>query len=388
MADGASSSATAEAAVRISPSLSVEEFLSAVARRAEALDADGGLLSADDVELLARVGFLTTPLPAAVGGRGWGTSADGATGALHALRRLGAASLSLGRIYEGHINAVRLILRNGTPAQHRVAATAAREGCLFGVWNTEAPDRPLRLENGVLRGGKVLCSGAGLVERAVVTAKLATDEHPQMVVVSLGRGTSRADTAAWTPLGMRASATGNMDFDGISVRSDMLLGAPGAYFHQPDFTAGAWRFAAVHLGGMEAIAEALRAHLKHTGRGENPHQASRLGAVLTSLETARLWVSGACAMAEAEYPDPHRTAAYVSLARGAVERAALDIIEAATRSVGLQALIRPHVLERVIRDLSTYLRQPGPDHALTSAAAIALDLPSGVGSLWHNGAID
>jgi hypothetical protein len=36
-------------------------------------------------------------------------------------------------------------------------------------------------------------------------------------------------------------------------------------------------------------------------------------------------------------------------------------------------LMRPHPIERISRDLATYLRQPGPDRALTTAAAWMLE---------------
>ena len=39
------------------------------------------------------------------------------------------------------------------------------------------------------------------------------------------------------------------------------------------------------------------------------------------------------------------------------------------RSLGLSAFLRPDPLDRVIRDLSTYLRQPFPDAVLDEAAA-------------------
>jgi hypothetical protein len=54
----------------------------------------------------------------------------------------------------------------------------------------------------------------------------------------------------------------------------------------------------------------------------------------------------------------------------------------AQRSVGLQAF-RPNPIERVSRDLATYLRQPGPDRALTDAAAGILAQPVGVQDLWR-----
>jgi alkylation response protein AidB-like acyl-CoA dehydrogenase len=73
---------------------------------------------------------------------------------------------------------------------------------------------------------------------------------------------------------------------------------------------------------------------------------------------------------------------YVDLARGAVERAALDVMELANRSVGLQAFMASHPIERLVRDLATYLRQPAPDRALVAGAAAGLGFDEPVGDMW------
>jgi hypothetical protein len=75
--------------------------------------------------------------------------------------------------------------------------------------------------------------------------------------------------------------------------------------------------------------------------------------------------------------------AYVNLARLAVERAGLDLMELVHRSVGLQSFIRPNPIERVSRDLATYLRQPGPDRALTGAAAWIIPQAVAAQDLWR-----
>ena len=181
----------------------------------------------------------------------------------------------------------------------------------------------------------------------------------------------RADLSQWTAQGMRASATGAVDFSGLAVEAIQIIGGDGDYERQPAFSGGAWRFAAVHLGGMERLFDLLRAHLRSTGRGGNPHQAARLAEAAIAVETARLWVERAASVAEApsDATGADRIVAYVNLVRLAVERAGLDLMQLVHRSVGLQAFVRPNPIERVSRDLATYLRQPGPDHALTSAAA-------------------
>jgi alkylation response protein AidB-like acyl-CoA dehydrogenase len=183
---------------------------------------------------------------------------------------------------------------------------------------------------------------------------------------------------------MRASATGAVDFSGLTIDPIEIVGSDGDYERQPAFSGGAWRFAAVHLGGMERLFDLLRAHLRSTGRGGDPHQAARLGQAAIAVETGRLWVERAASVVEArsEANETDRIVAYVNLARLAVERAGLDLMELVHRSVGLQGFIRPNPIERISRDLATYLRQPGPDRALTSAAAWVLEAEASASDLW------
>jgi alkylation response protein AidB-like acyl-CoA dehydrogenase len=135
---------------------------------------------------------------------------------------------------------------------------------------------------------------------------------------------------------------------------------------------------------MERLLDLLREHLRRTRRGGDAHQAARLGEAAITTETASLWVDRAAAIAED--PAPTRSAdqivAYANLARLAVERAALELLELVHRSVGLQAYMRTNPIELFSRDLATYLRQPGPDRALTSAAAWLLESAAPTGQLW------
>ena len=150
---------------------------------------------------------------------------------------------------------------------------------MFGVWNTD-DSNGLRLtrKHGrfSLEGRKILASGARHIERPLVTA---TDEGARRLMI-LPRLTAsdRADLSGWTAQGMRASATGAVDFTGVGVEPIEIVGRDGDYERQPWFSAGASRFAAVHLGGMERLLDLLRRHLQETSRGEDPHQAARLGA--------------------------------------------------------------------------------------------------------------
>ena len=245
----------------------------------------------------------------------------------------------------------------------QLVAEEARAGKLFGVWNTDDANG-LRLIHrhgrSWLEGRKILASGAGHIERPLVTA---TDENGRRMIVLPKLGApDRADVSRWTAHGMRASATGAVDFTGVEIEPMEIVGREGDYERQPWFSVGAWRFAAVHLGGMERLFDLLRRHLQETNRGQDPHQAARLGRAAMAVETARLWVAQAASTAEAPLGSraPEQLVAYVNLARLAVEAAALELMQLAQRSIGLQAFMRPNPIERISRDLATYLRQPGP----------------------------
>jgi alkylation response protein AidB-like acyl-CoA dehydrogenase len=348
--------------------------------RAGAYDEDGAYPVAD-VNALHESGLLTAALPVKWGGVGLaGLSLS------EVLRSIGSGSLPLGRLFEGHVNALELVLRYGEREQVDLVAGEARAGKLFGVWNTDGSN-DLRLirkrECYRLVGRKVLASGAGHIERPLVTAT-DEDERRLMVLPKLS-APDRADLSGWRAQGMRASATGAIDFTGVEIKPIEIVGRHGDYERQPWFSAGAWRFAAVHLGGMERLIDLFRRHLHQTKRGQDPHQAARLGAAAMAVETARLWVAQAASTAEAPSAAraPEQLVAYVNLARLAVEAAALELMQLVQRSVGLQAFLRPNPIERISRDLATYLRQPGPDRALTDAAAWILAQPVGVQDLWR-----
>jgi alkylation response protein AidB-like acyl-CoA dehydrogenase len=349
------------------------------AARADAQDRDDGF-PAEDVDDLAQGGLLAAPVPAGEGGAGLGQE-PGAADLAEVLRLVGLGSLALGRLYEGHVNALQLVGRYAAPTERRALFEDAHAGHLFGVWNTEPPANNLVLgADGRLSGVKTFASGAGRVTRALVTARRPGDGRPLMLVVPLEPET-RADLSAWRAHGMRASATGTVDLTGLAPAA--LLGGPDDYHRQPHFSGGAWRFAAVQLGGIEAVFEAWRGHLARAGRSEDPHQLARLGEGAIALEGARLFVLRAAAFVSEEALAVERIVAFVDLTRLAVERAGLEVLGLAQRSVGLQGFLRGHPLERLSRDLATYLRQPAPDRALTSAAATILAADGPVAALWE-----
>jgi hypothetical protein len=96
-------------------------------------------------------------------------------------------------------------------------------------------------------------------------------------------------------------------------------------------------------------------------------RAARFGSVLTSVRSAYLWVREAAARAESPECGPDEIA-FVLATRGVVEKAGLEVMEAAARTVGTKAFFDDNPLDQACRDLALYLRQPVPDQALDRAA--------------------
>ncbi len=315
------------------------------------------------------MGALSAPLPQRLGGEGLGTEPAGALGMLALLRAIGAASLSLGRLYEGHVNALKLVVRYGDEAQVRATAADVQDGHLFGIWVTDGaePVRLIETKDGMrLAGAKSFASGACHLTRPLITAQPA-DGPPRLVLARLGAERAASPTVGGLS-GMRGAATGRCDFDGVAVAPKQVIGEPGDYLRQPEFSAGAWRGVAVALGGIDRLVGLLRGDLSARGRAGDPHQAVRIGEALIARETAALWARRAALLAEGERFDPGDVAGTVNLARIACEQAGMAVIALAQRGLGLQGFLQTNPVERVMRDLATYLRQPAPDETLTEAA--------------------
>ena len=344
-------------------------------QRAEEAD-DLAAYPSEDIAALRDTGVLALPLPIE---QNPGSDAVGAAADQFAriLMAIGMGNLAVGRIVEAHINARHLIARFGSLGQQARAVAQVRAGHLYALWVTDPPDDHLRMihtRDGIrLDGGKMFCSAAGFATQALVTARDETGQS-RMLVIPLGNGERVRPLEA--PLqGMRAAVTGAVDFTGCIADRDACLGEPGDYLREPDFSAGAWRGSAVAAGGLRSLIDMAIAQLRTAGRLDNQHQLQRLGNAMIALETSRLWVHQVARVAEDRNADPARAVAYAGLARIAVEAACLDAMRLVQRSLGLSAFRRGNPVERVCRDLATYLRQPAPDDVLTEAAAHFADQP-------------
>jgi len=302
-------------------------------------------------------------------------------GIVSLLRRIGRANLSVGRLVEGHLNALRLVALYASPLQRASVKAAVADGAILGVWGADGA-RPLTVTQKagtqVLSGEKRFASGLGVVSPAIVSVR--TDDGPQLYLVPADLR-DRMDMASWTTSGMKATLSGTYTFDGVALDAQARLGDPGDWLREPHFEGGVWRYCALHVGGMEALAECARRHAKAGGFADEPITAARLADLAMACETGRLWVEAAAR--RAERPGAGDTeVAYVLLAREAVERACLTVMETVDRLIGAASFFEGHPADRIRRDLGFFLRQANLDGKRAKAAERIAASDAPMGEIW------
>lgn len=323
----------------------------------------------DSMAALIESGHHRKFVPNACGGDRFETDAACAHAMAKALRQVGRGDLSIGRLYEGHVNAMSLFDWYATSDQLEWLTHALDRGAWFGVWATE-PSPGVRFANQQatsLIGEKMFASGAGGLDYALIT--VAGEGRARRLVIVPANEKARVDLSEWRVRGMRASLSGRYSFDGMAVEPHMLLGEPGDYDRDPRFTAGAWRFCAAQLGGIEALVTEIRSAMRDSAR-EDPMKRARFAKVVVAMRTAGFWVEEAAQRFASGDAD---AIAVARLTRGVVEDAGFVVMEAAARILGTRSAFDGERADKIIRDLSLYLRQAGPDHARDEAARALLD---------------
>ncbi|MCK6104065.1 MULTISPECIES: acyl-CoA dehydrogenase family protein [unclassified Brevundimonas] len=327
----------------------------------------------ESMTLLARQGWGRRFAPVESGGTVYDGPAGRALALMDALRCVGRADLSVGRLFEGHVNALALFDWYGDTRQKAWLGAVLAQGGWFGVWATEPPPG-VRLIGDRLHGAKMFATGAGGLRHAVVTAQ--PEQGARQLIIVPADEAERADLSGWRVRGMRATTSGRYDLTGLEIEPEQRLGRAGDYDREPRFTAGAWRFTAVQLGGIEGLVLALREALSEAARGD-PIQRARFADAVVAARTAWLWVREAAMRAASEAPDAED---FARATRGVVERSALDVMELAARAVGTRSAFDGERIDKISRDLSLYLRQAGPDYAKDQAGRTWLDR-----DLWGEG---
>ena len=101
----------------------------------------------------------------------------------------------------------------------------------------------------MVSGAKPFCSGAGFLDRALVTAE-APDGY-RLFDVDLRRLSRTFEWGSWQAVGMAASDSHTFVFDDVAIPLERSIGGPNFYLERPGFWFGASGVAACWFGGAE-----------------------------------------------------------------------------------------------------------------------------------------
>ena len=287
----------------------------------------------------------------------------GQTALRHAkLWAAGVEDLSFARIAEAHWDAVAILAEG---------ARQPKPEALYGVWASELPGHALRLEMEgdalTISGTKMFCSGAGLVDYALVTVSVP---EKLLIEVDLRNATNSIcyDTSAWATPAFQETHTGSVTFTSCSITRDAILGKAGWYLDRPSFWHGACGPAACWAGGAEALVQYATANPR-----KDAHTLAHLGAMQSCIWNMRTCLDAAGREIDTqpmEYEAAHVRALMV---RHIVEQQCTDVLHRFARAYGLFPLSMDANISQRYHELDLYLRQSHTERDLESLGSSLLN---------------
>lgn len=347
----------------------------------------------EDFEDLANAGLLATAVPVSRGGYGIAMSNGDPWTQWRVTTAIAAGDLSLGRCYEGHVNAVDLLNAFGTNELKEELFPGVVTGEVrLVIWGSEpirkdTEDLYNRLSGQtiarktdggwLLSGAKAYATSAGgashiIVTAAVDDASLSPLDQQQWFLIEASDPGISIDYGWWKALGMRATVSHKVDLKDVFVPSTRRL------FSTNQYLANMWQarflphFCASFLGSATQAYNFALSYANERGRTRDPivqHLIADTHVCIDVLEahlaaTARAWVDG----------DPAKAAVKSNVCRAVGERLAMRAVQLAIRVGGATALLESYPLGRILRDLQMYVRHESIDKILTSIGQACLGL--------------
>ncbi|GAA4696548.1 acyl-CoA dehydrogenase family protein [Phytohabitans rumicis] len=361
------------------------------ADRAGEYDRDATFPAADLDDLFA-AGLNAPTVPVEHGGLGLGPLRGDAYPLWLMTTELAKADLSLARCWEGHTNSLVLLDAFATGEQReRWFEGVVRRGEKWVAWSGEPqapkPGEARRFGTAVARtadgwvvdGSKAFATSATGADWAILLVSLAgpggarhaaAGDSVLLLACDLRHPSVTVDTSWWDPVGMRATASHVVHFDHTPIEGAWQLGEPGDYIRQGWQSAFIPHYAASFLGAAQAAYDYALRYVERQDKGGDPYVQQRVGGMLVALDTARLWLAHVARLWDEGHAEEARLAG--TRARHVVEHLALSTVDHCIRTCGARSLVRPSPVERILRDLTFYVRHDNDDHILATIGRGAL----------------
>lgn len=259
-----------------------------------------------------------------------------------------AEDLSLGRLVEGHADAVAIL---------REASQSPRPG-LYGVFAARGPDSTVTAspaDHGWhLHGRRRYASGVRVLDRALVDVD--GPDGPMLLDLDLRQPGVRAVEGTWEAVGMAATDSVAMDLDGAVVVVDEVVGGPGFYVDRSGFGHGGAGVAACWFGGAVGLVRAVADHA--AARPDDSRRRDVVGAAIVVHDLATVLRSAATDL-DASPDDVGRSRDRAAVVRWTVVRGCHEVLALVQSGGGTFAATADADQARRLADLPIYLTQFG-----------------------------
>ena len=270
------------------------------------------------------------------------------------LMELGREDLSLARIAEAHWDAVAILAEAGREPE---------AGAVYGVWASERAGRELRLElegdDGYLTGTKLFLSGAGLVDRALITA--GTNSMLIDVGLRANRDRIHFDGSGWKTNAFAATCTAAGHFDRARFSAADVVGQHGWYTERVGFWHGACGPAACWAGGALGLLADARRQTR-----DDAQTFAQTGAIEADAWAVQAYLDMAGREIDGGRDDAQTARSRALIVRHLVEQACTDVLRRVARAFGAGPLAMDAEFLRRCEELDLYLRQSHAERDLES----------------------
>ena len=276
------------------------------------------------------------------------------------LFQVGRENLSLARLSEAHWDAVAILVEAG----HKPAPDT-----IYGVWASETPGKPIGLERikdgWCINGSKMFCSGAQLVDRALITVGSPV---PLLVEIDLHRQDSKItfDFSHWKTNAFADTNTAKVTLTEVSVADSDIIGGAGWYLDRVGFWHGALGPAACWAGGAAGLLEYA------LGQSRNDsHTRAHLGAMSADVWAMQSYLERAGREIDASRSDVSASRIRARRTRHLIEQSCTDVLRRLVRAYGPHPLAMQEDVSMRYQELDLYVRQ---SHAERDLEALGLEV--------------
>jgi hypothetical protein len=276
----------------------------------------------------------------------------------------GREDLSLAKICEAHWDAIGIL----SEANRNSSINE-----LYGVWASEIPGNALQLSSSdntlFLNGTKMFCSGAGIIDKALITAQL----HEENVLLEINLKDNKnfftIENDAWFTNAFMDTNTSTVIFKDFPIESSAMINSHNWYVTRKGFWMGSLGAAACWGGGAAGLLDYAM-----ISKRRDPHTLAHLAAMsanVLSIETTLAAYGNAVDQQDLPVTELEILALQV---RHLVEMNCTDILRRFARAYGPYPMACVKNISRRYQELDLFLRQNHAERDLESLGRAILKI--------------